>query len=431
VEPVPAPKKVWIQDGHITRYPSVFADGSVHEGRICTDCHAGTDSVNTRATAHVSGFTGIPVDTACAGCHNSIIGSASVGLHTTLAGYPAILATRGYTATNATALARFEQQCTSCHAAVGTASPATACGQCHVSVPKSAGGGLVNAHAFQRTPSMEKNCTACHGSRVKDEFYGLNNALLTTNKAFLAADSPWKDAAFTLTADVHKTAGMECTDCHSGNEMHGQGAPTNDDRYAVTSSPSCDAVACHGDVTSSNSMHTSGHIAAMDCYVCHAQPYKNCFECHTDVTAENVAFFSISDNEPGAAHNHLMTFRAGKNPKYTVSGPHKQYSVLRHVPVDGDVFAYTGANAVTGLLPTPHAGPTWKYATPHNIVKNTKITEVCTNCHGSNYTKFWLTNAVTNAEGWVGSANQAGETTANSSLLISAPFSYTFQLKNE
>lgn len=424
MEPVPAPKKVWIQDGHITRYPSVFASGSVHEGRACTDCHAGTDNLNSRATAHVGSFTGIPVDTACVGCHSSIVGSASAGLHTTLAGYPAILSTRGYSALNATALARFEQQCTSCHAAVGTSSPATACGQCHVSVPKSAGGGLVSGHAFQRTPSMDKNCTACHGSRVKDEYYGLNNTLLADNRDHLAADSPWKDTEFALVPDVHKSASMTCTSCHTGDEMHGDGAPTSDDRYAVTSAPSCNDVACHENVSGTNSMHTAGHLGAMDCYVCHAQPYKNCFECHTDVTPENVAFFSISDHDPGGEHAHLITFRVGKNPKYTGSGTHKEYSVLRHVPVDGDVFTYSGANEVTGLLPTPWAGPTWKYATPHNIVKNTKITEACSNCHGSNYTKFWLTDAVANAEGWIGTANEAGETTANSSLLISAPFPY-------
>jgi hypothetical protein len=45
------------------------------------------------------------------------------------------------------------------------------------------------------------------------------------------------------------------------------------------------------------------------------------------------------------------------------------YSVLRHVPVDGEVFTYTGGNAVPNLLPTPWAGPTWKYATPHTSAR--------------------------------------------------------------
>lgn len=425
MEPVPASKKVWVFDGHVARYPNALTAGSVHQGQACTDCHDGSDSANSRAAAHAGSFASVPVATVCSGCHNATVNSAAAGLHTTLAGYPAILADRGYSSANSTALARFQQQCTSCHAAVGASSPESACGQCHVSVPNPAGGGLLLGHAFQQTPSMDKNCTACHGSRVKDEFYGLNNDLLTSNKEYLTTGLPWKEPSFTLLPDVHKTAGMTCVSCHTANEMHGQGSPANDDRYAVTTAPSCDDVACHGDVTSSNSMHTTGHIAAMACQVCHSQPYKNCFECHTDVTAENVAFYSISDAAPGGAHEHLMTFRAGLNPKYTGTGSQKMYSVLRHVPVDADVFTYTEANANPGLLPTPHATPTWKHATPHNIVRNTAITAACTNCHGADYALYWLTDPVLNAEGWISTGNEAGEVTANGGITISAPFSMT------
>lgn len=425
MEPVPASKKVWVYDGHIARYPNAFTSGSVHHGNSCTDCHAGSDGVNSRAAAHAAGFAGIPVATACAACHTATAASAASGLHTTLAGYPAILAGRGYDSNNVTAAARFEQQCTNCHAAVDDGTPQPACGQCHVSVPATAGGGLLLGHAFQGTPSMDKNCTACHGSRIKDEFYGLNNALLTRNKQYLAADLPWKDAGFTLVADAHKTAGMTCVSCHSAAEMHGEGSPLAGDRYQVSTGPSCSAVGCHGDVTSSNALHTSAHVAAMECQVCHSQPYKNCFECHTDVTTENVAFYSISDGEPGGQHDHLISFRAGRNPKFTGSGPHKEFSVLRHVPVDAEVFTYSGANAQAGLLPTPTAMPTWKYATPHNIVRNTAITAACSNCHGANYTKFWLVDPVANAEGWVSPANTAGENAANAGVTISAPFGYT------
>lgn len=425
MEPVPAAKKVWVFDGHIARYPNAFAAGSVHQGQSCTDCHAGSDSASSRAAAHAGSFAGIPVATVCAACHAATALSAAGGLHTTLAGYPAILAGRGYDTNNAIASARFAQQCTSCHAAVDDGTPQTACGQCHISVPATAGGGLLLGHAFQGTPSMDKNCTACHGSRIKDEFYGLDNALLGRNKPHLAADLPWKDAAFTLQADVHKTAGMTCVSCHTGAEMHGQGAPLAGDRYQVAGAPSCSDVACHGDVASSNALHTSAHIAAMDCQVCHSQPYKNCFECHTDVTAENVAFYSISDSEPGGQHDHLMTFRAGRNPRFTGSDAHKPYSVLRHVPIDGELFTYSGANATAGLLPTPTAMSTWKYATPHNIVRNTAITAACNNCHGANYARFWLVDPVANAEGWASAANAAAETTANSGVTVSAPFGYT------
>jgi hypothetical protein len=55
------------------------------------------------------------------------------------------------------------------------------------------------------------------------------------------------------------------------------------------------------------------------------------------------------------------------------------------------------------------------------------ITESGTSCHGSDYTKFWLTNAVTDAESWIAPANEAGEGAANAGLLITAPFPFTFR----
>jgi thiosulfate/3-mercaptopyruvate sulfurtransferase len=34
-------------------------------------------------------------------------------------------------------------------------------------------------------------------------------------------------------------------------------------------------------------------------------------------------------------------------------------------------------------MPTFDALPTWKYATPHNIQRNTPQTESCSNCHNN------------------------------------------------
>jgi thiosulfate/3-mercaptopyruvate sulfurtransferase len=275
---------------------------------------------------------------------------------------------------------------------------------------------------------------------VKDEYYGLNNALLGRNKAALDADSPFKDPAFTLQPDVHKTAGMVCTDCHTSAEMHGEGAPTGDDRYAVSTAPTCKD--CHGpgqaDAASfaAVTLHTSGHVEGMDCQVCHAQPYKNCFGCHTDVTAAGVPFFKNNTGDPtlearkAAATDPatvfpdaLMTFRAGLNPKWTGEGDqeNRQYSVLRHAPVDGDTLAYTGDNLVEGLIPDMAGLPTWKKATPHNIVRQTEITKSCTNCHGADYTKFWLTDALGDADGWVLPEHEANEQAANGGIELTEP----------
>ncbi|GAB4256323.1 MAG: hypothetical protein Kow0092_02310 [Deferrisomatales bacterium] len=427
MEPVPASKKVWIYDGHLAQYPSAFDDdGTIHPGRDCTDCHGGDATKASRAEAHSGSFAAIPGgDAACATCHSATVSSANAGLHATLAGYTAILSTRGFDPADETSAARFEAQCTKCHTA--NSSGDVACGQCHVSVPAPAGGGLLAGHRFQGTPSMDNNCTACHGSRVKDEYYGLNNELLERNRPFLGEDSPWKDETFELAPDVHKEAGLTCVDCHSGDEMHGQGAPGGGDRYAVTTAPACED--CHEALVGANLLHSERHLDAMDCYVCHAQPYKNCFGCHTDVTDEGVPYYTISDNEPGGNHDHLITFRVGKNPKWIdgVEGA-KKYAVLRHVPADPDVFRYTGAGEADGLLGDAEARSTWAYATPHSLRRTTSMTayedsisETCENCHGAGYARFWMTDAVANAYGWVGGDYEAFEQAANGEILRTEP----------
>jgi hypothetical protein len=287
---------------------------------------------------------------------------------------------------------------------------------------------------------MDNNCTACHGSRVKDEYYGSNNALLGRDKAAFAPDSPWKAEAFTLQPDVHKSKGMNCTACHSGDEMHGTGALAADDRYAVTTAPAC--TDCHGAgktdaaAFAAVTLHTTAHLKDVDCYVCHSQPYKNCFDCHTDVTAAGVAFFKNNIGDPTLAArkaasatpdtvtpDSLMTFRVGLNPKWTgeIDVVHKKYVVLRHAPVDADTLTYTGVNALPGLIPNMTALPTWKAATPHTIVRSTEITKACSNCHGVDYTKFWLTDPVLNAEGWIPNDYTVTETAANAAIKVTAP----------
>ena len=437
--PVPAPKKFWIFDGTVEQYPSVLSSNSVHMGKTCVDCHGGDATKNTREAAHSGDFEAIPGSSECVPCHQGVVDQTADGLHTTLAGYDASLAARGFGSVQAaTAHERFDAQCTKCH--VATTGGQSACGFCHVSVPNTAGGGLLKGHAFQQTPSTDNNCTACHGSRVKDEYYGQNNALLERNKAAYDTSSPFEDATFTLQPDVHKTNGMDCVACHQKDEMHGVGAPTGDDRYAVTTSPACGD--CHGvgkaDAAefAAVGLHSSRHLDTMDCYVCHAQPYKNCFSCHTDVTVTGVPFFKNNGDDPTlaarkaaaadpttVAPDALMTFRAGINPKWTGEGDaaHKKYATLRHVPVDEDVFTYTGANAIEGLIPHVEASPTWRYATPHTILRNTEITKACGNCHGPAFRNFWLTDPIDDAEGWVGAPYVADEAAANTGVTVSAP----------
>jgi thiosulfate/3-mercaptopyruvate sulfurtransferase len=280
---------------------------------------------------------------------------------------------------------------------------------------------------------MERNCTACHGSRVKDEFFGLNQDLIDSNAAVYTSSQ--MDTINGIQPDVHyalaqsiNADGYEvgCTLCHSGDEMHGAGAQADGDRYAVTSGPLCED--CH-DPIPSNMWHDVGdgdHLTDIACQACHAQPYKNCFGCHTDVDTGDTGlpYYTINEGSPAGTNDALMTFRIGVNPNVSRT---YTYAVLRHVPVDADTFKYAVAGSQDGLIPDMTGLPTWKYASPHNIVRETPITEDCNNCHAlGGYQDFWLTDALDNHEGWLDTTSYGSdEDAANAAVEVDTPMSMT------
>ena len=121
-------------------------------------------------------------------------------------------------------------------------------------------------------------------------------------------------------------------------------------------------------------------------------------------------------------HLHLLShglqlpseidFRIGLNPIRSSSRPW-EYVLLRHIPVYPEMYeAY-------GITLTNFASlPTWKYATPHNIRRNTTQTEACTSCHGE--TGVFLTAAYQDSLIAAGKA-VAAEVTANSLVIANPP----------
>jgi thiosulfate/3-mercaptopyruvate sulfurtransferase len=251
----------------------------------------------------------------------------------------------------------FGNHCASCH---------TSCGDCHISQPGSVGGGFLDGHLFQRTPSMTRNCTACHGSRVGNEFLGKHEGLL---------------------ADVHFREGrMNCVDCHTGGEMHGQPPscggchpapedagpmPPSDHRYSGLQSPRCES--CHPTTVTGQDgieMHAV-HGAELSCQVCHSLSYGHCDGCH-------VAISERTGNPYFTTQATYLGFFLGRNPRPSYERP---YAIvpLRHVPIAADNFDYYGE----GLLPNFDSLPTWVYATPHNIQRITPQAGSCNACHGN------------------------------------------------
>ena len=212
---------------------------------------------------------------------------------------------------------------------------------------------------------MTRNCTACHGSRVGAEYLGKHE------------DMP---------GDVHFRQGrMNCVDCHTGMDMHDStNACTechttpeeaellnNMDRYSGAQIPSCES--CHEEIGASgdaNPQHLL-HQEKLSCQVCHSISYTSCDGCHVAVSEDTGnPFFSTE----GAYLNFLI----GQNPDPNYHRPY-EYVPVRHIPVDTESYAFYGEDMLSNF----DAKPTWAYATPHNIQRNTPQNESCKACHGN------------------------------------------------
>ena len=331
---------------------------TVHGQLPCTACHSGSSQSADKTIAHED-LIARPSenhDEVCYPCHEEISLEFDDSLHSTQEGYWDVIEARSGSDYHSGALDEmFGNHCQGCH---------TTCGDCHVSQPSSVGGGLIDGHVFNATPSLTRNCTACHGSRIGNEYMGKNEG---------------------FQADVHfRQARMACVDCHTGDHMHssddtceechtGGSLPLVDQtkRYDGAAEVACED--CHAEVKSGsdgNAMHTQ-HGAELQCQICHSVSYSSCDSCHVEVSQETGNPYFHTDGT-------YMTFYIGKNPLQNYHRPY-DYVLLRHVPVDPESYSYYGEN----LLPEFNSLPTWVYTTPHNIQLSTPQAESCDACHGN------------------------------------------------
>ncbi|MBN8579035.1 MAG: hypothetical protein J0L96_00080 [Anaerolineae bacterium] len=320
-----------------------------HGELTCIECHAGVNA-SDKESAH-EGLLASPSSQPqefCGECHEEEVAAYPNSLHNTQAGYWTAINTRnGNIPEDHPALDEmFGNHCATCH---------TSCGECHVSQPKNVGGGLFTGHVFEKTPPMTRSCTACHGSRIGNEFLGKNEG---------------------FPGDVHfREARMSCVKCHEGAELHGmtETAAGADHRFSGAEDPTCSE--CHTEVVSGSDgiqMHAQhGDGAEMSCQVCHSVTYTSCDGCH-------VAVSETSGNPYFETEATYLTFLIGRNPIQSEDRPYK-YVPVRHVPSSPTSYEYYGDN----LLKNFDALPTWVYSTPHNIQRNTPQNESCEACHAN------------------------------------------------
>ena len=182
---------------------------------------------------------------------------------------------------------------------------------------------------------------------------------------------------------------MNCVKCHEGSDLHGTATDTSTmdiSRYSGTEDPKC--VDCHPTVApggDSNPMHQA-HGDSLSCQVCHSITYTSCDGCHVAVSEK-------SGNPFFETEATYSTFLIGRNPNQTEERPYK-YVPVRHVPVATTSYQFYGENVLSNF----DALPTWIYATPHNIQKNTPQNASCQSCHGSDGSIFLTVDKVSEEE---------------------------------
>lgn len=327
----------------------------VHGQASCVSCHNGNRLAEEKEAAHVD-LIARPAQDAqatCGNCHNEIVTKNANSLHTNQAGYFEAMYSRTIPENHPAMDEAFGNHCQSCH---------TTCGDCHISQPNSVGGGLLDGHLMELTPPMTRTCTACHGSRVGNEYMGKNEG---------------------YTADVHFRQGrMNCMACHDGESMHNSDGAT--DRYDGEQGPSCES--CHDTVGKAEDtiVQHQIHQDILSCQTCHSVAYTSCDSCHVSIseTSGNPIFKTAAT---------YMTFFIGRNTRQSEERPY-EYVTVRHIPIDRDNYAYYGED----LLVNFDLVPTWAYATPHNIQRITPQNESCNACHGND--EIFLTADKVNAE---------------------------------
>jgi len=315
---------------------SEFAEDENHGELGCDECHGGDPNEPDWKKAH-KGVVKDPsypdASESCGVCHEEIAENYKTNLHISLAPKNKIVGMRANPDKSVCKKVdgAVEGHCKECH---------SSCGQCHISRPEGAEGGLMEGHLFQKRPPMDQVCTVCHSSRVGNEFLGMNEG---------------------IKPDIHKEKKyFKCTNCHKADEMHGDGEDYAN-RYEVKNGPKC--VDCHEKIYDAKAENAKNHWIHKDqvsCRVCHSQAYLNCTTCHA-----------------GSFKSKSIDFKIGLNPLKSKDRPEK-FVTLRHIPVDQDTFKSVVKNGLTNFDKLPN----WKLATPHNIRRQTPQNKTCNACHG-------------------------------------------------
>lgn len=309
----------------------------------CTYCHGG-DAQATDAAAAMEGMEPYPTtdggEAACGECHADVVDTYATSLHATTAGiecsYQNRLAAASEKAGVDLAAVNYRSTgCPDCHAT---------CGECHVrNAAQSNFGiedtGLIDGHLFVDATSTDQitgTCLACHAGSIT--------------------------ACFTE-SDVHGPIGadMSCMDCHTVDEIHGDGVERTTMAHSGAIKITCET--CHEEDDLTGEWHSASHLESVECWSCHSVAYNTCRSCHGwDAASRGDAPFTNADEL-------LLGYD-------TVNG---KITTLTKAPVDAGMLGDAGVELDDADL---NNGSTFYPGFTHGAVLPEPSQELCDRCHG-------------------------------------------------
>jgi hypothetical protein len=133
--------------------------------------------------------------------------------------------------------------------------------------------------------------------------------------------------------DVHSLQGLECVDCHSQREIHGDGG-----KYVSLKQPGAMDTQCENchDSVKPTEAHTV-HKEKVDCKACHIRHVVSCTNCHFDTLVEKgkrkalpVSGWVFLMNHSGKVTSASMQTLVTKgNKTFLLFAPHMSHSVMK------------------------------------------------------------------------------------------------------
>lgn len=473
--------------GCLQCHQGIESIGKKHEDISCVDCHRGDESGATREAAH-KGFYPNPGDlnivgNTCGLCHDDVVSKVKKSLHATSAGMISgsrylwaaqkeknsvygvrqVVDTDGDVPQQLGALNELKalphyreskqpvddylrNQCLRCHLWTEGARQVgdyrgSGCSACHVlyaddglshttdpTIPKNEPGHPIRHEITTKIPSEQ--CVHCHnrGGRAGVSFLGMmeSDGYGTPFRSDGGKQAKLHGKHYNhLQMDLHFEAGMHCIDCHTVNDIHGDGNIYSKRKQAIE----VECTDCHGDLEKYSNLKTSrgnpmtnlekqnegtvlhgkidgkrhrvpqvrtlkernalpvamqiaGHMDKLECYSCHSRWVPQCYGCHAKMDMRKSGYDWVDESKDGTynweeSRSYLRweTPILGINPKGKVS-PFTTgcQAIFTQISADGKVQelnkVFVTADGHSGIAHNP--------IQPHTVSRKART---CENCH--------------------------------------------------